>query len=300
MIKLSKQQKIIIIVIIVIIILLTITISNLINKNNIENGIWVNGNHMKEVDLNKLSKYGIKNIFLHSSAIDKYYSEKEVTEWVKKAKEKNITVHIWVQCFYSDGKWINPIDTNKKDFNYDYFNKKIREIDRYINIPEIGGIQLDYIRYPGNAYKYDYHNGVNGITAVNKFVSMVSGSINNKNITLSVAVMPELESTKYYGQDIGALSQYVDVIVPMAYTGNYNQNETWIKDISSYFKGKSGFANVCVGLQVYVDDTDTSSLSAEKLKRNSQAALDGGANGVALFNWEFLDNWFDMNTLKNN
>ena len=297
MIKLNRRQIILIITAIAIIILLSITIFNLMNKNNIENGIWVNSYSMEKIDMDKLSKYGIENIFLHSSAVDKYGKEK-VGAWVAKAKAKNITVHIWVQCFYSDGKWVNPIDTKKKDFNYDHFNKKLKDINRYMEVPGIGGIQLDYIRYPGNAYKYDYPAGVTGTNAVNKFVSMVSGSINNKNLTLSIDVMPEVEGAKYYGQDIGALSYYADVIIPMAYVGNYKQDETWIKDISEYFKKKSGFAHVCIGIQDYVSDSNLSSLSSKKLEKNSKAAIEGGADGVAIFNFEHLENYFDMRTLK--
>lgn len=79
---------------------------------------------MNDVDLDNLSKNGVQNIFIHSSAVD--ISEKKMSaHGRKKANANGIKVHIWVQCFYN-GTWVNPIDTNKKDFNYDYFNAKNR------------------------------------------------------------------------------------------------------------------------------------------------------------------------------
>jgi len=242
-----------------------------------------------------LSKYGITDIFLHSSAVD-IYGEKNVSNWIKKANSKNIKVHLWVQCFYNK-TWINPINTTTKDYNYPYFNKKIKEIQKLAAIEGVGGIHLDYIRYPGNAYEYSYANGVTASNAITTFVAMVSGSLND-NLTLSVTVMPEREGIKYYGQDPQALSWYADVVIPMAYTGNYNQDSEWIQAISAYFKQTAFWANVCIGIQVYVSDADITSLSAKKLKENSQAALDGGADGIALFTWELMKVWFDLNSLN--
>lgn len=109
--------------------------------------------------------------------------------------------------------------------------------------------------------------------------------------------MPEKASIKYYGQDPWTLSQSLDVIIPMAYTGNYNANAEWIKDISSYFTWNAPWANLCIGIQVYDGDNNVTSLSSDIIKKNSQAALDGGASGVALFNWELMKNWFDLREL---
>jgi hypothetical protein len=292
--KLSKKQIAVILLIFLIIILAAFTFHRM-SKDNIEAGIWVKGNHMDDVDLDTLSKHGIKDIFLHSSAVD-IYGEKKVSNWIKKVNHKNITVHLWVQCFY-DKTWINPINTTTKDFNYPYFNKKINEIEKLAAIDGVGGIQLDYIRYPGNAHEYNYPKGVTASNAITKFVAMVSENLND-NLTLSVTVMPEIEGIKYYGQDSQALSWYVDVIIPMAYSGNYNKSSTWIKEVSLYFKLTAIWSNVCVGIQDYVSDANQTSLSAETIKDNCQAALDGGSDGIALFNWELMENWFDLDNLK--
>ena len=293
--NLSKKQIAIILIIFVIVILLASFTFNRMAKDNIETGIWVKGNHMNDVDLDTLSKYGITDIFLHSSSVDNY-GEKNVANWIKKANSKNIKVHIWVQCFYDKG-WINPINTRTKDFNYPYFNKKLDEIEKLAAIEGVGGIQLDYIRYPGNAYEYSYSNEITASNAITKFVAMVSENLDD-NLTLSVTVMPEREGIEYYGQDHHALSWYVDVVVPMAYSGNYNKSSIWIKDISSYFKQVAIWSNVCIGIQSYVSDANQTSLSGEQIKDNLQTALDGGADGVALFTWELMKNWFDLNSFK--
>ncbi|MDR2967059.1 MAG: putative glycoside hydrolase [Methanobacteriaceae archaeon] len=292
--NLNKKQ-IVIILTIFLIVISSAFVFNRLSKDNIETGIWVKGYHMNDVDLDTLSKYGIKDIFLHSSAVN-IYGEKNVSNWIKIANSKNIKVHIWVQCFY-DKIWINPINTTTKDCNYPYFNKKLDEIKKLAAIEGVGGIQLDYIRFPGNAYEYDYSNGILASNAITKFVAMVSDELDD-NLTLSVTVMPEKEGINYYGQDSQALSWYVDVIIPMAYSGNYNQSSTWIKEISSYFKHTAIWSNVCIGIQVYESDTNQTSLSVEKLRYNCQAALNGGSDGIALFNWEFMENWFDLNSLK--
>lgn len=305
--NLSKKHIAVIAIIFVIAVILSIFASVML-KNNIETGIWVKGNHMNDVNLDTLSENGVKDIFLHSSAVN-LYNEENVSQWIKKANDKNITVHIWVQCFYSDNNWVNPINTTTEDYNYDFFNTKIDEIEKLANIEGVGGIQLDYIRFPGNAYDYDYPNGVNSVGAVNKFVSMASDKIKevsrnkNKDLTISAVVMPERDNKKYYGQDVWTLSQYVDVIVPMAYAGNYNVTESnaraeWIKNTAIYFKETAIWSNVCIGIQTYESDSVETPLSASQLKKDSQAALDGGANGIALFPWELTKNWFNLNELQ--
>lgn len=269
-------------------------------RKHIKNGIWVKGYGIDTVDSDVLAKNGVENIFLHESAV-KRFGVSRVEKWIEDARTKNISVHIWVQCFYN-GTWINPIDTTKKEFNYPYFNKKISEIENYTSINGVKGVMLDYVRYPGDAYKYDYGwwgNGVNGHNAITKFVTMVDDKLRYTNKTLSITVMPERgDGAKFYGQDVGALSHHVDVVVPMAYTGNYKKDFKWIKEIAKYYTEKSKPANVCVGIQDYVSDANERPLNVNELRTNSQAVIDGGADGVAFFSWELMKSWFDLRTLN--
>ncbi|MBZ9571051.1 putative glycoside hydrolase [Methanobrevibacter sp. TMH8] len=290
-------KKAILIIIIFSIAIVASIFTTVMFKDDVGNGVWVQGENMNKVNLDALSNNGIKNIFLHSSAVDRF-GEKNVSNWIKKANAKDIKVHIWVQSFRDGNKWVNPINTTTKTFNFPYFDSKVEEIEKYSEIPGVSGIQLDYLRYPGNAYKYDYPNGITSTNAINKFVSMVSDKIKDKNITLSITVMPEREDEKYYGQDIWTLSYYADAIIPMAYAGNYNQNSSWVKSIATYFKKEAMWSKVCIGIQTYDSDTNLTSLPASKIKENAQAALNGGADSIALFNWEMMKNWFNLRELS--
>ncbi|MDR2873351.1 MAG: putative glycoside hydrolase [Methanobrevibacter sp.] len=295
--KLNKKQIIMIVIVCSIILIAVFSNLDLKERKHIKNGVWVNGYGIRKVNLDVLANNGIKNIFLHESAV-KRFGVNNVEKWIGDAKNRNISVHIWVQCLYN-GSWINPIDTNKKEFNYPYFNKKISEIENYSSINGVEGIMLDYIRYPGDSYKYDYGWFVNGPTAITKFVSMIEDKLKNKDKTLSLTVMPERESgVKFYGQDVKSLSHHVDVIVPMAYTGNYKGDSNWLKQISQYYSKNSKPANVCIGIQDYISDNNEKQLDLAQLKNDCQVSLDGGSDGIALFSWELMKNWFDLKTLN--
>ncbi|MDR3222369.1 MAG: putative glycoside hydrolase [Methanobrevibacter sp.] len=298
--KLNRKQIIMIGIVLAIILVTAFLNLDLRERKHIKNGIWINGYGIGKVDLDVLAENGVKNIFLHESAV-KRFGVSAVEKWIADAGDKNISVHLWVQCFYN-GTWINPIDTSKKDFNYPYFNKKVNEIENYASINGVKGIMLDYVRYPGDAYKYDYGwwgTGVNGHNAITKFVGMVDDKLRYTNKTLSITVMPERDDgSKFYGQNIAELAHHVDVIVPMAYTGNYKKNFTWIKEIATYYSEKSKPANTCIGIQDYVSDDNEQPLNVTELKINCQAAIDGGADGFALFSWELMKNWFDLRTLS--
>ena len=290
-------KKIILISVIFLMAVVASMFTTMMLKDDVRNGIWVKGDSMNDVDLDKLSQNGFENIFLHSSAVERF-GEENVSSWIKKANSKNINVHIWVQCFYANNQWVNPINVSAENFNYPYFNSKVEEIERYSKIEGLSGIQLDYIRYPGNAYEYDFSHGITGANAITKFVSMVSNNLKDKDLTLSITLMPEREGKKYYGQDAWTLSYYVDAVVPMAYAGNYGEDANWIKNIASYFKREAMWSKVCMGIQVYESDWNISTLPANVLKEHSQAALDGGADGVALFTYELIRDWFDLRELS--
>jgi len=295
--KSELTKKIILISVIFLIAVVANIFTTVMLKDDVRNGIWVKGDSMNAVDLDTLSKNGFENIFLHSSAVERFGQE-NVTNWIKKANSKNMKVHIWVQCFYSNNQWVNPINVSAENFNYPYFNSKVEEIEKYSEIEGLSGIQLDYIRYPGNAHEYDFSYGITGTNAITKFVSMVSNNLKDKSLTLSITLMPEREGKKYYGQDAWILSYYVDAVVPMAYAGNYKEDANWIKNIASYFKGEAMWSKVCMGLQVYESDSNITTLPVNVLKEHFQAALDGGADGVALFTYELMKNWFDLRELS--
>lgn len=234
-------------------------------------GYWVFGKDMYNVKLETLKKNGVTDIFLNYYAIS-LYGQAKVKDWIKKAKAQKINVHIWVQCFYN-GKWINPKTAN--------LSSKLKEIKGYAAIEGVKGIHLDYLRYPGNAYKTS-----GGAEAITNFVKKVRSQ--NPNVFLSCAVMPENEDDKkYYGQDISALGKIVDAIIPMQYKGNYSSGSSWLASTTKYF---SKYATVWSGLQTYKSDDDPTQLSAKELLTDSKTCINNGAKGAILFRYGLSPN----------
>ena len=229
-------------------------------------GYWVFGSDMTTVNLETMKKYGVTDIFLNFYALEKH-GKSSVESWIKKAKTQGINVHLWVQCFYN-GDWINPKTTN--------LTSKLNEIKKYAALEGLTGIHLDYLRYPGNAYKTS--GGADAITA---FVKKVRSQ--NPKTFLSCAVMPENDDCKYYyGQDIPALGKIVDCILPMQYKGNYEAGSSWLASTTKYF---SKYATVWSGLQTYKSDDDPTVLSSSELLSDCKTCLNNGASGVILFRY---------------
>lgn len=271
---------------------------NITNKS--KNAIWVHSGDMKNIDLNALSNYGIGNIFLYESVF-KEYGDSYTLSWINNASKVGVKVHIWVPCFYntSTSTWINPISTTTKSFNQNYFNTLISKINSYAKMSGVAGIHLDYLRYPGTAQNYYYSTTVNGATAITEFTRQLSANVKsiNSQLILSAAVMPETyDNAKYYGQDCSQLGNYLDVIVPMIYKGNYKQTTSWITTTTQWFVKNSGNAKIWGGLQTYKSDNDITILSAYELTTDSKAVLNGGAEGIALFRWGLV-NFFNLLSL---
>ena len=256
----------------------SITVKPKLTKGN---GYWVNKWDMYKVNLKKLSKKGTKHIFLLHTAFDKY-GETKVLKWIKKAHKYGIKVHIWISVFYKNGKYLHPSDKNGV-YNYNQMNKIIRKAKYYASFKEVDGIQFDYLRFGGNAYKYK-----NGTQAINYFVKTACKSIRqvNSNIIISSTVMPEPNGMKYYyGQDLPTISKYLDVVMPMLYKGNYHASSKWIKKTTKQFVKKSNGAKIWSGLQTYKSDWNIKKLSYKSLLKDAKAAKKGGASGIVLFRW---------------
>ena len=249
-------------------------------------GYWVWSGDMDKVDFDKLSKNGVNIVFLNSYAF-KDHGYKDVMNWIKKANDHGIEVHIWMQIF-NTGDWISPVKNGTP--NTGYFNYKIEEAKYYAGLEGVSGLQMDYIRYEGNAYK-----DPNGTAAINEFVKNYTKSVKEvkPSLTVSATVMPEANATYYYGQDIPKMGEYVDVIVPMMYKGNYESDSEWIKNTTDWIVKNSGDAKVWVGLQTYQSDFNVTDMPADELLKDGKFAFDNGADGVIYFKWgmnEELDN----------
>lgn len=258
----------------------------------VNNGFWLFGSDMKSVNLKELAKNGVNQIFLNYYAVT-LHGKSGVSDFATKADKYGINVHIWMLTFY-DGSWISPVTSSGK-YKYSYFNSVIKKAKEYASIKGIDGIHFDYLRCPGNAYKYK-----NAASAINYFTKQACNELHKQNpkIIVSAAVMAEPAGMKYYyGQDIPTISKYLDVIIPMVYKGNYRQGSSWIQSTTAQFVKMSNGAQIWTGLQGYYSDSYVKKLPTSNIKYDAEVSSIGGAQGVIIFRYT-LFNLFDFNTLK--
>ncbi len=253
-------------------------------------GYWLFGGDMKNADLSSLASKGTSDIFLNYFAIEKW-GKSTVESWIASANKYGIRVHIWMQTFY-DGSWINPVKNGNP--NTAYFNQVISEAKEYAAIKGVAGIHFDYMRYPGTAYKT-----TGGTAAISQFAKLAAQTLHalDPNLIVSCAVMPETTSNiYYYGQDLSAISTYMDVVVPMIYKGNYGKSTSWITTTTKWFVDNSKGAEIWSGLQGYRSEDDVTKLSSTDITNDAQAAVNAKATGVMIFRWG-VTNFVNFNSL---
>lgn len=182
-------------------------------------------------------------------------------------------------------------------FIQNYNDNLLNTIETYTRMEGIGGIHLDYLRYSGNAY-----NSTNGTQAITNFVSRVRTMVKsiNPDILLSAALMPECAvNSYYYGQDYLELSNYLDVLIPMIYKGNYGKNSTWIETVTQYIVNNSK-KPVWAGIMTYYSDNNVTPLPYSELVNDVQMSLDNGAQGYVLFRYGLIDQQFFENSANLN
>ncbi len=268
--------------------------------NSENNGIWVLYEDMDSVNLDELSKMGIHNIFLSADAFSLDKTNPKTVKFISNAKSKNIKVHAWMSVFNNEGIWQYP-KYNNSSFNKTYANKITKRVLKLVKNYDVAGIHLDYVRYAGDAY---LHKGSSH--AVTRVVKQISVSVKdyNPNLIVSAAVMPEITQYNsyyttneyFYGQNITELSKYLDIIVPMMYKGNFNENGVWIKNITQAFVNNSIKSEVWVGLQGYHSDYNTKLFSSSSLKKDVNYSIESGASGVVLFRYGYVS-YFDFDDL---
>ena len=225
--------------------------------------------------------------------------------------------HGWQSTWQSYWKlnWVwgqTTFTETKTGYNTTHNDEVISAISDMVKNYGVNGVNLDYCRYPGTAYKYN-----NGTDAITNFVKQVHDTVKaiNSNATVSVDTMPE-ESVNayYYGQNYTQLAQYTDYLIVMAYKGNYNENNNWIGKVTSYIVNQTNGKPVIIGLQTYKSDNNTTPLPANELQQDINESLNNGATGYALFRYGLIngmnsssgngttdpDNGTDQNNTGNN
>ncbi|NMO09579.1 pseudomurein-binding repeat-containing protein [Methanobacterium subterraneum] len=258
--------------------------------NNVH-GLWLNVDDVNNVDVNELISAGITDVFVKANRISYPTYQNVLTTIINKLQGTEIRIHAWITCFVdANGNWVDPKDSNTTDA----LVKAVKDITTNYNI---AGIHLDYVRYPGTAYK---HSG--GTEAITSFVQRVYNTVKSikAKVAVSAALMPEgAANAYYYGQDYVQLSNYLDFLVPMIYEGNYNEDNDWITSATAYIVSHST-KPVVAGLQTYKSDSNLVALSVKEINQDIQSALSGGSSGFALFRYGWLDKDFFKTSNSNN
>lgn len=284
------------------------------------NGIWMWKSHFGSATMQTfqmLKEYGIGNIIVSQSIMTESANRQKIDQ----IRALGMKVHLWYLCFDAGNGWINPIildeQTNKHVYNQPYFDELIQKAVQQVQYGNIDGVHLDYIRYPGTAYKSNYSsegNDVTGENAVTEFCRQISIAVKaiDPDIKMSAALMPEKGSNAYYyGQNTRKMSKYIDIFMPMVYRYNYNSSANWIFSTSNWFANevKAAMAadptiqsEVWTGLQTYSGDNNIVNLPASDLETDCRYALRSpagtlsGATGIVLFRYGLI-NYFDFSSI---
>ena len=251
--------------------------------------LWVRQSSTNSIDLDSLCRLGIGNILLHEYAF-KNYGAAKVTSLANKAHELGMTLHIWMQCFWwnDDIKWRSPVIDRVGDtparYDQDLFNDILNRGKNYIDSAPIDGIHFDYIRFGGTANKHNFpDDGITGIGAITEFCRQAYVTLKGKkpSLVLSAALMGERNAQQYYGQDPQQMTQYIDILMPMAYISSYNYSSTTNVAVANWFADRAGDKQVWHGISTY--NSNTQGLSAEEIYRDCYNIKSSRAKGIALF-----------------
>ena len=253
-------------------------------------GIFINPVDTPVTSINPLTlkAEGITDIFVYTTRAD----PKALGPFITKFAGTGINVYAWVVSFKDfNGVWFNPGSNSTLE------NQIIKDITSIATNYNVNGVMLDYLRYPGTAYKYS-----TATANVNYFAAEIRNKINiinNQNITgkhkilLSSTLMPECSTNNYYyGQDYSQLSKYLDFLSPMIYVGNYNEPASWIGTTIQYIKSHDNGKPVVAILEVYSSDKNPVPIAASQLNLNIKTAVDNGSHGYELFRYGLITSGF--------
>jgi hypothetical protein len=251
--------------------------------------------------IDSISSHGITDLFLSGKGIDWFISSKKLRQILPLAHKKSIKVHVSLMVLndstfssiagytHSDNNWIDARDTVYRNY---FLNHVIDQLCKF----DIDGIHLDYLKYPGNAFNYS--GGKEVITEYCRLIRKYMDKNGKAFASLSATIIPEGDLTTYlYGQNIFAMSKYLNFIIPSLFTHSYLKNPSWVGSQTEYLTKKviSG-CNVWPGLQS-IDDRGNFITSLE-LKQCTDYALASGSNCIVYFQypltnwqWEILDRY---------
>lgn len=266
--------------------------------------VWVWSSHMEAwlannaAEMKKIKSLGYDHVLLNYAAFES--SSKRCRDFIAAAEACGLTVHAWVQCFHTSSGWINPIDMTTQSYKEDVFTGIISSAKKYIEDFGVKGLHLDYIRFGGNAYKYNPSTEVNAVGAVTRCCKEIRELADsyNEGIVTSAALMPERSGAYYYGQDYNQMGTYLHILMPMIYKYSYNYNDASCKSVANMFAENTGGALCWAGTTTYTgnDSAGVTSMDAEGILKDCKVYLDTKATGIVLFRYG-LGTFPDINGL---
>jgi methionine-rich copper-binding protein CopC len=273
----------------------TIKSTNVVNVQSVITvqkiqGVFINPADTPVTSINpsKLKSEGITDIFVYTTRAD----PSALKPFITKFAGTGINVYAWVEAFKDfNGNWFSPSSTSTLE------KQIIKDITSIATNYNVNGIMLDYLRYPGTAYKYP-----TATANVDYFASEIKNNINiinNENITgkhkilLSAALMPEDSvNNYYYGQDYNLLSKYLDFLSPMIYVGNYKEPASWIGTTVKYIESQANGKPVVAILQTYDSDSNPTPITTSQLDLDIKTAVSNGSDGYELFRYGLITSGF--------
>ena len=213
----------------------------------------------------------------------------------------------WKYVWKTKTTYKNVTTTQKKTGLDTTYNTKV--INATINMVKncgINGINLDYLRYPGTAYKY-----TDSSQTITSFVKSIYNSVKsiNSSVAVSANLMPEGKmNAYYYGQNYTQLSKYLDFMVPLVYKGDFGYNSStgtsssgkngtsWIGSSIAYIVSQSNGTPVVAGLQSYRSANNQTAIPVNELQNDINLSVKNGASGYVLFRYGLITDAFFKNS----
>ncbi len=229
------------------------------------------------------------------------------------AHAQNINVVGVIRCFDED---VQPTDAGHKQYLLDIIDHLVHSYDPGGQpIYDLDGIALDYIRFVGSSgansslvtnFVGQIREQVGALT-LHAYVLANRFSFDGPNYDLNfnsyTTTMSILQSS--WGQDWAALSQYLDVLMPMCYTANgsiyntFNEHQAYVQTAANYAGiavsvGGSPDTLVVPVVKTYVGEGETTTSST--IDASISGAMLGGADGYQSFRYGTMRNntsWFN-------
>ena len=255
---------------------------------------------MKEAPVQEWAQKGIGHVMLNEAAFWRtdLYGIDDVYAFAAECRKYGVKPHVWIQCFSRNKKWTFPVDEDTMTLKQEYFDDMVQRAEGYIKAG-FEGIHLDYIRFCGNAEKFNCPDkGLTAVGVVNECCRQIHDAVKaiNPDAIVSAALMPEISSESRYGQRPSEMAQWIDVLIPMIYRYDYygeNKTTQWAEELTKWFVENKANAQVWVGIQTYsvnveekrsgVQGGGVYPLDADAILHECQILKDSGADGVVLF-----------------